>query len=335
MITIILGAGASNGCVQKQDGATPLGIDPPLSKQLFDNIPEFRKILSAYDRAKQLVYNIRISLRESNSTSLEDELDSYAAKGQYLSEMVAIKFYLRDLFQKVSDDYLSKIIGTDNYSSLVHFLNKEVMEPVTFITFNYDTLLEQSIEEITQRRYKKMQDYMSSKYPILKLHGSCNWCRLLFDWDLQESPYEYFSSSGTEPNNPIEVGEQHQESYPAIGLPLTTKTKESFECPEEMLNQAIETMQHTTKLILIGWKGREDHFNRLVLSRLNKDASIQIISQSTASAKKIGEHLTGYNELRSFRSRIQYPGVSGFSGYVVSSEMREFLTPAVVSALGT
>ena len=152
MISIILGAGASNGCVAKgkKGFAPPSGEAPPLSNQLFDYHEEFREILHRYNKANPVMYKIKSALfNSSEKTSLESELESYAIKKQYLGEMISIKFYLRDLFQKISNEYLKGIIGSDNYSGLVHFLKGEVTEPVTFITFNYDTLLELAMGEMT------------------------------------------------------------------------------------------------------------------------------------------------------------------------------------------
>jgi hypothetical protein len=48
--------------------------------------------------------------------------------------------------------------------------------------------------------------------------------------------------------------------YPAVAIPVATKTDSTFECPAHHLGQLAELIPRVTKLLANGWRGEEWHF---------------------------------------------------------------------------
>ncbi len=65
-----------------------------------------------------------------------------------------------------------------NYRTLLGEIDQQrKSEPVCFVTFNYDTLLEEAFSSL-DIRFVSLDDYVSrNDYRIIKLHGSVSWVR--------------------------------------------------------------------------------------------------------------------------------------------------------------
>ena len=67
-------------------------------------------------------------------------------------------------------------------------------EPVLFVTFNYDTMLEDAIPTLGVEQPRAIGDYIkSTRYKLFKIHGSVNWGKVI-----RSGPLEEFNRSGSE-----------------------------------------------------------------------------------------------------------------------------------------
>jgi len=76
--------------------------------------------------------------------------------------------------------------GVTNFATLLREIDRwrhEAKEQVCFVTFNYDTMLEDAMEQVLRLNVGDMNSYHSwSNYSLFKLHGSINWVRVVDFW---------------------------------------------------------------------------------------------------------------------------------------------------------
>ena len=70
-------------------------------------------------------------------------------------------------------------MGQTNYVSLLNELApsfEEGGQVARFVTFNYDRLLEYAVQDVYGKRFRDIDDYISSpELHLYKPHGSVNW----------------------------------------------------------------------------------------------------------------------------------------------------------------
>lgn len=177
----ILGAGAShdytNHDLHEAGGFSPL---PPLTDELCaDRFTDYHHAdphLSYVKTAAPLIGQLIANL--GSSSSLEQLLERYSRIKRQSPQLIAFRYYLQSLFYSLSKQLIE--YKKNNYSALVYevrdYLESNPSESVTFITFNYDTLLEDVLglsehSEISPS-YISIDD---GKINVIKLHGSCDW----------------------------------------------------------------------------------------------------------------------------------------------------------------
>ena len=81
--------------------------------------------------------------------------------------------------------------GVTNYEALLYLIrNRRDPDPVCFVTFNHDTMLEEAIPTLGVEKPTAIQDYIKSPhYKLIKVHGSVNWGRMIRGAPLQEEFY--------------------------------------------------------------------------------------------------------------------------------------------------
>src|SRR5207302_10386358 len=52
-----------------------------------------------------------------------------------------------------------------------------LQQKICFVTFNYDTMLDEELARLLGVQIKDMSDYAQRDYALIKLHGSVNWGR--------------------------------------------------------------------------------------------------------------------------------------------------------------
>jgi hypothetical protein len=220
-------------------------------------------------------------------------------------QFAAFRFYLQQVLHECGKEWAGAAHNSTNYVELLSRLDRwrhSRGEVICFVTFNYDTLLEDAIEHALNWRPREMQDYIAfDEYQVLKLHGSVNWGRLA------EGP---MSAGGDRARkNMIEgihslsitdefrisdaAADPRQRPYllfPAISIPVVSKSQSSFECPANHLDALAECATQTTHLLVIGWRAQEEHFLQIVRP-FPKLRHILVVSGGTAEARETAERL--------------------------------------------
>ena len=142
----------------------------------------------------------------------------------------------------------------------------------TFITFNYDTLLEDALDELglsfsygseIRRRPYKGSQFLAEAIPVYKLHGSVNWARMS-KVNLIEVLKNY-----DDPSNGLRKPEL---------LPPTWKKVFKNEI-ESVWQEAIGKLNRATRIIIIGFSmpPTDMHFKYLLAAGLKKNISLRQI----------------------------------------------------------
>lgn len=177
-LTIILGAGASTGSVE--NGVTShRPIIPPITKEIFS--PNFDYISRKYEDVKSATVGITAEIKDGKS--LEDFLkDKLGAMHGYETlsahrkrQLNQLPLYLQDLFSDIS----RQLKISTFYSKFVNELFDRRNIKVTFLTLNYDLLLDYAIEQVADTKFINFDSYIKSsqKWVLIKPHGSVNWFR--------------------------------------------------------------------------------------------------------------------------------------------------------------
>jgi len=185
MLMVIFGAGASYDSYPDRPpehyGRHTNVFRPPLANELFLDIPEFRAISKRFDRCQPLIPYL------AAKTNVEEILEQFRGETERNEErrrqLLAIEYYIRDLIQTCQIKWLAATHGVTNYRT---FLDQvRVFPEICFVTFNYDTLLEEALAGIDVH-FRRIRDYASvHNLMVFKLHGSIDWKRW---WAVEDNP---------------------------------------------------------------------------------------------------------------------------------------------------
>ncbi|MGH7520577.1 MAG: hypothetical protein ACREMI_04820 [Gemmatimonadales bacterium] len=324
MLMVIFGAGASyDSLVDISPGHPDKDLRPPLANQLFVRRSLFESAVQEYWECRPIIPQLR---QLSQNTNLEQVLEALRAEGDYDEQrhvqLHAIRYYLRQVIGVCSQAWPNETRGVTNYSNLLDRIRNwcdKSREPVAFVTFNYDTMLEAACGDVFGFSPTNIHSYVSrGDFQVFKPHGSVDWVRTVAGHvDLPESanqsviahkliglgknlplnPGQYLVTGG----DPGKVGGLF--TYPAIALPVETKNK--FEFPEAHLKKLCSVIPEVTRILIIGWRGTEEHFLKLWLEsgpppvnqmwlesggqRLNR--KVLVVSGSPAEAQQVTERL--------------------------------------------
>jgi hypothetical protein len=294
-LTIILGAGASHDCGDKNTAAQ-VNDDyrPPLAKDIFAR--RFDGILKRYPAITARLDELRTQLSENgNFEQIFRTLLESAARHQKFWPLL-LPVYLRELFWSISLDYMQ---GSSKFDTLVRRILESSFEEVMFINLNYDLFLEDALENYEHQQFLNLDSYVPSakKWRYVKPHGSVNWARILencpsdssgwfFPSQLQEMPV--FS-----PELRLVMWNRHSGDfyipgggprgylYPQVVVP-TDKPK-SFVCPESHAMSARTFVQSCQHFLVIGFSGRDEDVMGL-LCDTPSDSRWAIVSRGDARA---------------------------------------------------
>jgi hypothetical protein len=283
--------------------------------------PQFRSLIPRLRAAKNIEHELEV-LRS------EQDTDPYRAV-----QLNAIRYYLRDVIAVCSQSFASETHGVTNYASLLERIRHWQVssgEPVALVTFNYDTLLEDACHEVFGFLGSNLQSYIANAhYKIFKPHGSINWVRIVdnelepnsehvehrlirLGKDLRLRPGQHVNSG--------ELLEGHY-TFPAIAIPVETKSESEFEFPESHLKELREAIKQTTRLLMIGWRGTEQHFLNLWTGGALNLRRIQIVAGTQNDAEEVRQN-TGIAMQARHKS-----SADGFSEFVLTDELDDFLSP--------
>ena len=191
VLLVIFGAGASFDSVPHlaPDGnslrpisyAVPRTVQdmnrPPLASQLFENRPEFVRAMEAFPDCKAIVPLLRGTVPvEQQLAVLEQQAQGYPARRR---QLVAIRFYLHTVLWHCTKNWHSQHKSITNYATFLDAIERwryENKEKVCVVTFNYDTMIEQAMEQVLRLEFEHFGRYVSHPlYQLIKLHGSIDW----------------------------------------------------------------------------------------------------------------------------------------------------------------
>jgi hypothetical protein len=231
-------------------------------------------------------------------------------------------------------------MGLSNYATLIGYIERfrRSDEPVVLITFNYDTLIERALSlHFDDFTFKAINDYVRRpNYKLFKLHGSVNWGNPIVDdarLDVHETAERLknaiieISDSIQYENDVFAVLDEPQVVVkewvyvPAISIPVQTKSL--FSCPENFLSLLESFLDGVSNLLVIGWRGGEEHFLKRAVPVLNRnvDLNLTIVSDTDRSANETQARLVTAG-LRAARVR-EYSG--GFTKFILSDDVKIFL----------
>ena len=308
MIMVIFGAGASHDSVPSLYRPSHFPRDlrdgrPPLAADLFSEV--YGESISQFPRSHPIVPYLRAIPTDS---SVEHVLETLQAEGDLDPErkcqLAAVRCYLQFLISECERHWPPAAHRITNYVTLFDQLRR-TGDQILIVTFNYDRLIERALESLGVFM-TEINGYISnSKIKLIKLHGSVNWAREVETeianvggrtvWDVMNELIgkggdlrltDRFRIVDGHPIGSIE----RTPLIPAIAIPVETKT--DFECPSGHLDCLRQMVSSVTKVLIVGWRGAEGHFLKLVQEHGLRNIPAQIVADKKASAEEILQRIT-------------------------------------------
>lgn len=341
MLLVILGAGASYDSAPSRhplDGRyTDLPYRPPLANQLFGDRPYFGQVMNKYSQCLPIIPRLR---HISGDSSVEIELQKLQADATMYPErhrqLAAIRYYLQDILWDCTSHWLKETQNISNYATLVDDIKqfKKPGEKVCFVTFNYDTLLDEALR-YAGYPLTDLSAYIARDLMLVKLHGSVNWARRvnlhveklassnrediareLIDRYSALSISRDFVLIGEYPPSPRD----YQPVFPALAIPVETKL--DFECPPEHVEALKAFIPEVRKILMIGWRATEKPFLEILKSGLGgRNPSIALVNGSLDYSQAAANNIQKQGISGNYRILNE-----GFTDFVRRNSGRAFLS---------
>jgi len=302
-----------------------------MGHELFANRDYFGPFIDRYGEVRPLVHKFR---GFSGSVALEAELerlqDQSKNRAQLRRQLTALRYYLQRVIVSSTKEWSDRLHGVTNYVRLVDDIDSLWTEgrggKVCFVTFNYDTLLDGALGQIGIRFGKNLESYTADdRYKLIKPHGSVDWFHpVVSGISINSHPYVLQIIKDIDK---IEVSDQfimHSEhsdiddlaALPALSIPVARKTQ--FEAPAAHIRVLEALIPSVTHLLLIGWRGNEEHF-RQMLDGVNRKTVASLVVTSGLGSAAVVAHSLGLS--------TQQPAVSerGFTDLLRGTELSDFL----------
>lgn len=344
MLLVVTGAGASYDSLDPEDVPNQ-GYDfswrVPLTSELFDHRKHtFGPILATWSDCVPLAQRLRRAVREKIPLEEEMERIDAAESGHPLGQrqLTALRMYLQETLWESGHRWAAEANGATHYLELVDRLRKWSLstgQSVTFVTFNYDTMLDRAGGfDIPTPGNVSLDRYTSDEtFRLFKLHGSVNWGRivnhtpppnLFFSnarrYVVQQAPAllpnpsdEYVLQSSLE--TLIDPTQETHLTVPALALP--TATKDRFECPRPMVDQLVASLDKVKAVLVVGWRGQEEEFVKLLIQHGPKDLVVTVVTGATHRSETVA------TMERVFRTPWTRREAEGFTGFLADKRMLE------------
>jgi SIR2-like protein len=325
MLLIIFGAGASydswsDKSVSDRSGRIPLADDLFGVHYARFVLKEMRPILPLL-RTRPPGVTVEHQLEV-----LQAEAPRYEARAR---QLLAVRFYLSQMLIAVEDAWLKETAYVSNYRTLVDELQLLIpQEPVAFVTFNYDTLLERAIESDTIRQFPDVSSYAmpTERWNVFKLHGSLGWSRRVQPpADLPVRRIRRENLIALAPSlRPVDewsksAGAFGQSAIPALAVPF--ESKQDFECPSSHVDQLQSDLGGVDRILSIGWRATDEPFLEMLRTHAGKVRHVETVTMTNPAAPLA--RLTD----------VLPPGVEatatagGFTQFIVNREIRRLFSP--------
>lgn len=318
VLTIIFGAGASYDSDPNRPPPDDWDDRPPLANQLFDRRPRFNSIAAKYRQFAAIANDVRRKVDSGQQlegvlAELQQTTSTYPL---VTSQLMAVRYYLRDLIEDTSTQWSRECSGATTYADFVNQVNAWSHRSgrlVNYITFNYDRLLEDALLNLNLR-FDDLEDYIRPPEigapNIIRPHGSVSWYEAL---DPGRPSTPHFSAEEVIqkaaqllPTNNLTIGPPLVGPYaPALAIPVNNK--QEYVCPERHVNTMREILRATKFLLIIGWRGTEQHFCEELRTLILPGTPLVVCNGSVDdSARAIGQ-------LKLHQSIAKVPTDLGFS----------------------
>jgi hypothetical protein len=340
LLLVIFGAGATYDAAPLPPG----DLRPPLAKQLFEERPDFGSIIDTYPAVRPLVSRLRAaSLRPGISIEavFEEMVAQSLDRAPTRRQLAAARFYIHDAIETSVDKCVMRgAHGVTNYHELVDRIDTALApkrDPVVYVTFNYDQLPEVALSDALGHEFSVMDAYTNNpQRRLIKLHGSVNWRRRVVGIGGAPLAAPY---SGTDRSrnahwllgqlesirvtDEYEIGAPYQFvqlnpiHLPAIAIPTETKTSSAFELPPSHLDTLTHALPHVTQLLVVGWRGRENHFWELWNRARTTDEKVSatVVDENGEAAGSAAQYLNDHGK----GIQARPVAANGFSDYMRSS----------------
>ena len=253
-----------------------------------------------------------------------------------------IPLYLQDLLGKVSQYFAP--LSTDNYDSLVRRLLHSDFEKVSFITLNYDLLLEKSLNTAGDvdpglMKSMRMNWYVSasSRWLLCKLHGSVNWGRpmptisrmgsssLIRVLNTLERTFVREHEAGEialiSPDSEKNIVDNIFH-YPSLAVPVDDDYPPV--CPGEHLEVTKQFLRDCENVLVVGARGKDADLLELLTDSTMKCSNLAVVAGSTEEAQETVEYLrqatayTGSEPLQFGRGFTRFLDTGAFDDFTSS-----------------
>jgi hypothetical protein len=267
-----------------------------------------------------------IPVEEAIQAASDDIQDSDLGKRQ----LAGLRFYLQEVTWETGSRWSAAAFNQTNYALLTDAIERwrrRHDESVAYVTFNYDRMLEAALRPFLNLTWETGLDgYTNGPTRVYKVHGLADWGhRVVMPQNYVFSDYRWMLvqqapslvPSANEWRRFLEYAIQQPSRagsemgillYPAIALPATGKA--GFECPAPHLEALDQDLARMDRLLVVGWKGQEEHFLKL-LARQTQKVVADIVSGGEQSAIEVVERLAGR-----LKGLVASPFSGGFSDYV-------------------
>lgn len=349
---IILGAGASMDYLRIDDHIERRNNNysqyrSPLMNQLFDD-SRFYEVLSRYPRMNSFASDA-MSAMSKQDANFEDYLtnarDNLAENNpEIYSQLVSLIFYLAHLFTVISEKFYYE---RNHYKNLLQKIDSYCNGQACFVNFNYDLLLERSLNEHSDGKfnYSNLDSYISSNIKIIKIHGASNWRYSPQEThSKQTAAVDFFTPFAKDlilnpqknqiyPIAESIIGVNFNAEYnkgldnwvvklPALALPLKNKPV-NYVCDDSHIDKLKECIKTIDRILIIGWRG-EDQFLLSTLKDELKDKSLRtkIVTSKTAPEEIIKKYQDSVPQLKIDPQDIYQ---DGFSEFMKTDNLENFL----------
>lgn len=253
---VILGAGASHDLINPRYDYNYAFKDsesrPPLMDGIFGHNPFFQNIQKEFPKLSGFIGMIRDRCLKKGLEDVLDDINKDPHEAViYKNEIDEFKRYITHLFLAISDE--NKKYPINNYDSFFRRM-KSVCKYYFVVNFNYDLLAQLSIAKLLDIQFSDFQSYINHEIKLIHVHGSVLW-----------GPDGRFGSVKQKGAN--------------IVIPSATGKK--FVCPEDHLDMLSSYISNEANVVIIvGWKGREDHFRDELLKNICEPKRIVLIGGS-------------------------------------------------------
>jgi len=303
-----------------------------MGRALFADHGYYSPLLDRYEPMRKIAHRFREG--PEDSVALEAALEEMQASNRVMTreQLIALRYYLQKVLSHVPQEWSNALHGDTNYVGLVETIDDTWTHGrngslVVFVTFNYDVLLDGALGQIKVKVGGDFDSYWKHpQYKLIKPHGSVNWFHHVPVPNKNSHPY-YLQvlpglADGTlKASDDFYFRPEHQdfddiEGIPALSIPVAKKSQ--FEMPPKHLEVLKETIPQVTHLLIIGWRGNEQHFVDLLQRLDRRRLHNLVVSRKSSSAKEIATALN----LNNVPPHIS-PG--GFTALMRTDELRSFL----------